>query len=129
MNHKMLLGGVLGAAAMSLSGCHLPAKRPVDTAKIADAVKADADSLVADLNARDAVKTVAHNAPDSVIMLHGGPNIGPVVDLALTKQMVTDPALKMTLHNEIVDVAASGEMAVFGRPTQLPPPIRRRRSR
>ena len=70
-------------------------------------------SLVAELNARDAVKTVAHNAPGSVVMFHGAPNIGPDADLVLTKQMVTDPALQMALSNETVDVAASGDMAVF----------------
>ena len=117
MNNRMLLGGVLGlAASVSLAGCNAPApaKPAVDTAKIADAVKADADALVTDFNARDAAKAVAHDAPGMVAMFHGAPNVvGVDADLANTKVQMADAALKLAVSNETVDVASSGDMAVY----------------
>ena len=117
MNNKMLLGGVLGlAAAVSLAGCNAPApaKPAVDTAKVADAVKADADQLVADFNVRDAAKAVAHDAPGTVAMFHGAPNVvGVDADLANTKVQMADPAMRLVVSDETVDVAASGDMAVY----------------
>ena len=54
--------------AASLAACAKtePAKPAVDTAKIADAVKADAQAAVAALNAHDADKAVSHDAPGLV---------------------------------------------------------------
>lgn len=99
----------VGAAAL-LAGC---AQR-VDNAKIADEIKADADQIVTGFNAHDAAKTVVFDAPDMVGMFHGLPNtIGPDQDLASTKQQLTDPAAKLAVSNETVDVAASGDMAVL----------------
>ena len=116
MNNKMLLGGVLGlAAAVSLAGCNTPTAKPaVDTAKVADAVKGDADQLVTEVNARDAAKAIAHDAPGTVAMFHGAANIvGVDADLANTKVQMSDPAMKLAVSNETVDVAASGDMAVY----------------
>jgi ketosteroid isomerase-like protein len=98
----------------SVGGCNKPepAKPAVDTGKIADAVKADWNQLVADLNAHDADRAVAHDGPDVVNMFHGQPNlVGPAADLASTKQLfATNP--KITVANVTVDVPASGDMAV-----------------
>jgi ketosteroid isomerase-like protein len=91
-----------------------PAKPAVDTAAIATAIKADVAQLVTELNAKDAEKAVSHDAPDYVGMFHGMPNVhGPAEDLALTKLQVSDPNLKIAVSGETVDVAASGDMAVF----------------
>ena len=117
MNNKMLLGGVVAlAAAVSLAGCNAPApaKPAVDIAKVADAVKADADQLVTDFNARDAVKAVGHDAAGVVFMFHGQPNVvGVDADLADTKAQMADPAVKLAVSNETVEVASSGDMAVW----------------
>jgi ketosteroid isomerase-like protein len=102
--------------AVALSACTKPdaAKPAVDTAKISDAVKADANALAAALNARDADKAVSHDAPQIVAMFHGAPNMNSAAeDLALTKQQVADPAFKLTVSNETVDVAQAGDMAVY----------------
>ncbi|MGZ6037662.1 MAG: YybH family protein [Phenylobacterium sp.] len=102
-------------ATLALGACAQPAAKPaVDTAKIADAVKADAEASVADLNAKNADKAVSHDAPNVVGMFHGAPNVNsPAEDLASTKQQVTDPAFKLAIANETVDVAQAGDMAVF----------------
>lgn len=102
--------------AAGLTGCAKPeaAKPAVDTAKIADAVKADAEASVAALNAKDVDKAVSHDAPNYVGIFHGAPNVnGPAEDAALTKQQVADPAFKLAVSNESVDVASAGDMAVF----------------
>ncbi|MFC4295758.1 YybH family protein [Novosphingobium tardum] len=102
----------------ALGGCTPPAAPPpaaiIDTAKIADAVKGDVGQLVTTFNAHDAAMTVAHDAPDYVGMFHGAPNVvGPEQDLAVTKRQVSDPAAKVAVSDEVVDVAKSGEMAVY----------------
>jgi ketosteroid isomerase-like protein len=102
--------------AGSLAACSppSPAKPAVDTAKIAAAVKADADQSVADFNAHDAPKSVSHDAPGIVAMFHGAPNIvGMDSDLAMAKRQATDLASKVAVSDETVDVAAAGDMAVY----------------
>lgn len=102
---------VIGAC--TLAACTKPAAT-ADTAKIADTIKADAAQLVEHFNARDAEKAVSHDAPDYVGMFHGTPNVeGPAADLALTKLQVADPASKIAVSNETVDVASAGDMAVY----------------
>ncbi|MBA3895991.1 MAG: hypothetical protein H0X36_02385 [Sphingomonadaceae bacterium] len=107
---------VIATAALGLlDGCHHGHhKHHADTANVAAAVKADAAQLVADFNAHDAVKSASHDAPDYVGMFHGMANVvGPAADLALTKVQVADPLAKVTVSGETVDVAASGDMAVW----------------
>lgn len=114
MNGHVVFGSLaVVVGAVSLTACGKPAEK-VDTAKIGEAVKADVKQLVADFNAHDAVKAVSHDAPDVVAMFHGSPNVvGAEADLALTKQQLTDPGAKVEVSGETVDVAASGEMAVY----------------
>jgi len=109
----LALGALL---AFSLTACQKqpPAAPAVDTAAIADTIKADVQKLVGEINAHDAVSGVKHDAPDYLGMFHGMPNVkGPDEDLALTQQQLADPALQLVISNEVVDVAASGDMAVF----------------
>ena len=69
--------------------------------------------MVADFNAKDAAKAVAHDAADYVGMFHGAPNlVGPAADLELTQQQLADPAVKLAVSDEVVDMAASGDLAV-----------------
>lgn len=103
------------AMTLALAACAQPAAKPaVDTAKIAAAVKADAEASVADLNAKNVDKAVSHDAPNVVGMFHGAPNINsPAEDSAQTKAQLADPAFKLTIANETVDVAQAGDMALF----------------
>jgi ketosteroid isomerase-like protein len=116
MNRYRFVAVALGTLlAVSLAGCSKPAaeKSAVDTAAIAAAIKADFTQLVADFNAHDAAKAVAHDGPNYVGMFHGMPNVnGPAEDLTLTTQQVADPASNVVILNDVVDVAASGDMAV-----------------
>ncbi|MGD0184228.1 MAG: DUF4440 domain-containing protein [Roseiarcus sp.] len=101
-----LLVGIGGAAAQNA---------PVDTGKIAATIKADVAQLLADYNARDPVRTASHDAPNVVQMVHGGPNVvGQAADLASDrKQFAAHPKAQTTLSNDAVEVAASGEMAIY----------------
>lgn len=103
--------------ALTLAACGKPAepaKPAVDLAKVEADVKADMAEIVAAVNARDAEKAVSHDAPDFVGMFHGGPNTnGPAEELALTKQQLNDPNVKLAVSDAVVDVAASGDMAVW----------------
>ncbi|MEO8812228.1 MAG: nuclear transport factor 2 family protein [Caulobacteraceae bacterium] len=115
-------------AAASLGACAKPmaaagadtstaagVKPAVDTGKIAAAVKADVDQLVADANAHDATKAASHDAPDAVIMSHGQADIvGADADMAMAKKgFAADPTQHVTVADEKVDVANSGDMAVY----------------
>ena len=91
-----------------------PDATPVDTAKIAETVRANAAAVIAAFNAHDAEKAVSYDAPDYIGMFHGTPNVvGPEADLALTKQQVADPAAKVTVSAEDVSVAAAGDRALW----------------
>jgi ketosteroid isomerase-like protein len=106
---------VLMAASLGACNPAAPAKPAVDTGKIADAVKADADQLIGAYNAHDATKVAGHVTSDYVGMFHGMPNtVGSDASNAAAKQtFATIPDLHVTLSDETVDVAASGDMAVY----------------
>jgi ketosteroid isomerase-like protein len=102
-------------AAVALSACDkAESAAVVDKVQIAGAIKDDVHALVASFNSKDAAKAVAHDAPDIVVMFHGQANVvGPAADLEVTKQQVSDPRAYVQIGNETVDVANSGEMAVY----------------
>jgi ketosteroid isomerase-like protein len=104
---------VPGAAALTLlAACN--AAPHIDAAKVGDEVKANMTEMVAAFAARDADKAVSWDAPDFVGMFHGAPNVsGTEGDLALTKEQVADPAMKFSVSDAAVDVAASGDLAVW----------------
>lgn len=114
---KTHMAGAASAVLMTfaLAGCQAPSAKPaVDTGKIADAVKADEAQLLADFNAHDAAKVVSHDAPDVVQIAHGTANVvGPAADLAANKALFADSTQHFAVANETVDVAASGDMAVY----------------
>jgi uncharacterized protein (TIGR02246 family) len=103
-------------AATALAGCNKaePAKPAADTAKIADAIKADVAARLAAVNAHDAAKLASHAAADCVSIGYGRANaVGPAAIQAGFQQTIArEPDLKVTVSDQTVDVAASGDMAV-----------------
>ena len=87
----------------------------VDKAAIAQTIKSDVAQLVAGLNAHDADKTTAYDAPDIISIECGSP---PAVGIEADRDgfktgFAHDPLWKVSLINETVDVANSGDMAVY----------------
>ncbi len=97
-------GGASSTAAVS-----------VDTAAIAETIKADVAQLVAGLNAHDAVKTTAYDAANVISMECGSPStVGVEADKEGFKMgFARDPFWRVSLINETVDVASSGDLAVY----------------
>ena len=116
---KIQLAGAAMAALMaaSLGACNKAesAKPAADTGKIAAAVKADVAQLVTDFNAHDAAKVAGHDAADVIQMAHGQANtVGAAADLASNqKGFAANQNPHVTVANEAVDVATSGDMAVY----------------
>jgi ketosteroid isomerase-like protein len=107
---------VAGLVLTALAACNQApgTARAVDTATVVEMVKADIRQLVVDYNAHDAAKVAGHDAPDYVSMFHGVANaIGPEADRASLEKQMTDPATRLELSDETVDVAASGDLAVY----------------
>ncbi len=108
---KSILILLLFAAATTLSA----ATATVDTGAVARTIKGDVAQLVAGLNAHDAFKTTAYDAPDIVSMECGSPStIGLEADREGFKAgFAHDPLWKVSLIDETVDVASSGDLAVY----------------
>ncbi len=112
---------------MYLSACYKPAlllalvavgSAPLiaaDTAAIAQTIKADVAQVVAGINAHDAVKTTAYDAPDVISMECDSPSIvGVEADREGFKAgFAHDPLWRVALIDETVDVAGSGDLAVY----------------
>ena len=101
------------AAAVALvTGCSGNADG--DAVKAGDEVKANMTEMVAAFAARDADKAVSWDAADFVGMYHGTENVnGQEADRKLTKEQVADPAMKFSVSDAVVDVAKSGDLAVW----------------
>jgi uncharacterized protein (TIGR02246 family) len=118
MTRLQLAGAAMAVLmAASLGACNTapPAKTSADAGKIADAIKADAAQRIADINAHDAAKVAAHDAPDGVLMFHGQPNAAgvPAIEASFVQRFANTPDIQVTLSDPTVDVAASGDLAVF----------------
>jgi ketosteroid isomerase-like protein len=100
------------AAAGSVSSTAGPS---VDTAAIAQTIKADVVQLVVGLNAHDAVKTTAYDAPNVISMECGSPStVGIEADREGFKMGFAHDALwRVSLIDETVDVASSGDLAIY----------------
>lgn len=87
----------------------------IDTTAIAETIKKDVAQLVAGLNAHDPVRTTAFDSPNIVSMECGSPSsVGLDVDREGFKDgFAHDPLWKVSLIEETVDVAASGDLAVY----------------
>lgn len=119
MTRPKVVGAAMAVLAAALLGaCNdetEPAKPPVDTGKIAAAIKADVDQLSNDFNAHDPDRVVGHDAPDVVQMAHGVANTsGTTADLVANRQLfASDRIARVALAGPSVAVAASGDMAVY----------------
>ncbi len=93
----------------------LAAAQPVDRKAVADTIKADVAQLVAGLNAHDPARTTAFDAPNVISMECGSPStVGIEADREGFKTgFAHDPLWKVTLIDETVDVASSGDIAVY----------------
>ena len=115
---QLVCGAVAIALVSSLSAigpAGTAAAKPVDTAKIAAAIRADETAWGAAYAARDATKVAGYYSTDAISMFEQSPNTaGRAAILAsLTKDMaVPDKAFAFSLTTVSVDVAASGDLAV-----------------
>ena len=87
----------------------------IETTLIAETIKKDVAQLVAGLNAHDAVKTTAFDAPNIVSMECGSPStVGIEADREGFKMgFAHDADWRVSLIDETVDVASSGDLAVY----------------
>lgn len=110
MPARAVLLACLGAVL--LAGCSA-AKKPVDTARIVDAIKTDEIHWNADYKAGDAARVAAHYAPDAVAMYPGYPAaVGAAAIKTANEQAFADPKYGLTFSSDRVVVAASGDLAV-----------------
>ncbi len=116
MNSLLTRAGAAPAAlALLLAGCTAQsAPAPVDRAAVAAEVKAAIRTQIDAYAARDPEKAASVVAPDMLGMFHGAPNmVGKDAVLAQMKAQMADPAVKLEATDETVDVAGSGDMAVY----------------
>ena len=87
----------------------------VDKAVIAETIKTDVAQVVAGINAHDAAKATAYDAPDIISMECGSPStVGVEADREGFKMgFAHDPFWRVSLIEETVDVAISGDLAVY----------------
>src|SRR5579864_911395 len=102
-------------AFAAIGGASWRAAASVDTAAIAETIKADVAQLVAGINAHDPVKATLYDAPNIISMECGSPSaIGVDADREGFKLGFShDPYWKVSLIDETVDVASSGDLAVY----------------
>lgn len=86
-----------------------------DPRAIADTIKRDVAQLVAGLNAHDPVRVTAFDAADVISMECGRPStVGIDADReGFTNGFASNPAWRVRLIDETVDVADSGDLAVY----------------
>lgn len=91
------------------------ARASEDRAQIAETIKYDVAHLVGGLNAHDPIKATAYDAPAIISMECGRtPTIGIEADRESFKTgFAQDPLWKVSLIDEIVDVASSGDLAIY----------------
>ena len=87
----------------------------IDATAIDETIKTDVAQLVAGINAHDAVKATAYDAPTIVSMECGSPStIGVEADRGgFSMGFAHDADWKVSLIDETVDVASSGDLAVY----------------
>jgi ketosteroid isomerase-like protein len=87
----------------------------IDKTVIAETIKADVAQVVAGINAHDAAKATAYDAPNIVSMECGSPStIGDEADReGFTLGFAHDADWRVRLIDETVDVASSGNLAVY----------------
>lgn len=116
---NILLAGVIAIAAPVTFSTPALGQAPshlvqVDPASTTAEIMAIARNHIAAFNARDAVGATSMQTPDYIGFFHGMPNtVGHAADLAITKEQVADPAMKLFISNEHVDASLAGDMATW----------------
>ena len=107
--------GLLFSVFAVLGAAPAPAAQSVDRTEIARVIKGHVAQIVAGLNAHDPGKTTAFDAPNIVSMECGSPpTVGAAEDRDGFKEgFARDPMWHVRLIEETVDVAGSGDMAVY----------------
>lgn len=107
--------GLIVVAVTLLGTGPSPAAAPADMAAVANTIKADVAEMIAGINAHDADKATAFDAADVVFMECGDkPTVGAKADReAFREHFAQDPSWKVDLISETVDVAGSGDLAVY----------------
>lgn len=103
-------------ASLVLAGCSAGAgpAATVDRQAVAAEVKAAIKTQLDAYAARDPEKAISIAAPDMLGMFHGEPNnVGRDAVFAQIKAQMADPAVRLEASDETVDVAASGDLAVY----------------
>lgn len=87
----------------------------IDKEMIAETIKKDVAQVVAGINAHDAIKTTAYDAPDVISMECDSPStVGVEADREGFKMgFARDSFWRVSLIDETVDVASSGDLAVY----------------
>ena len=101
--------------AASLIAVPTQASAAPSQAAIASRIKADVAEIVAGINAKDIDKATKFDAPDLVSMESGRePSVGAKADHdGLSMSFKYNPNWHLTLIDEAVDVAKSGDMATY----------------
>lgn len=103
------------AAVIASSPANAVQPPEADQAAVAAQIKADVALMIEGINSKDIDKATKFDAPDLVSMESGRtPSIGARADhdgLSMVFKYV--PSWHLTLLDETVDVAASGDMAVY----------------
>ena len=107
--------GVIGITlVVLLAGCGSTVQTVPDPAKVADEVKAVIHTQVEAYAARDPAKAASIMAPDVLGMFHGESNTkGKEASAASMRAQMADPLMKLDVTEESVDVASSGDLAVY----------------
>lgn len=86
---------------------------PAGHIAITDEARADVRATVEAFNARDAEHAVRSNATNFIQMFHGQPNADNDANLANTRAQPADPAVKLTIDDELVEVAEAGDIKIM----------------
>ena len=103
----------LALAAVGITS--LAARRSDDKPAVAETIRKDIAQLVAGINAHDPLRATAYDAPDVISMECGRPSsIGIEADReGLKMGFEHTPSWRISLIDETVDVANSGDLAVY----------------
>lgn len=109
---------VLTICGLAIAGAQAQSSAPAkvtDQTVIAETIKADVAQLVAGINAHDAVKATAYDAPNIISMECGkSSTIGVEADReGFNQGFAHNPDWKVSLIDETVDVASSGDLAIY----------------
>lgn len=86
----------------------------MDPDTVAAEVRAAIQTQVDAMASHDAARSTSVLAPGIVAMFHGEPNaVGKDAAMATTVAMMADPAIGLEVSDATVDVAASGDLAVY----------------